>query len=57
MSIKEIMEIGTTGMTTEQKEVEQARRMKVADRLNLLGNRVYGGKMALRMCEKGSDDA
>ena len=37
MSITEIMRIGTSGMTAEQKDEEQARRMKVVDRINYIG--------------------
>ena len=49
--------IGTKGMNKAQKEVEQERRMKVVDRINLLDNRLHGGRIALRMCDKGSADA
>ena len=57
MSINEVMKLGTKGMSGAEKAAEQERRMKVVDRINLLGNRLYGGRIALRMCEKGSADA
>ena len=34
MTIKEMMKIGTNGMSAEQKEAEQARRLKVVERIN-----------------------
>lgn len=57
MSINEVMKFGTKGMSGTEKAAEQERRMKVVDRINLLGNRLHGGRIALRMCEKGSVDA
>lgn len=57
MSINEIMKAGTNGMSKAEKAAEQERRLKVSLRINLLGNRVDGGKTALRMCEKGSAEA
>jgi hypothetical protein len=56
MSINEIMKIGTKGMSKAQKAAEQERRVKVSERINLLGNRIYGGKIALKGCPKGSAD-
>ena len=57
MSINDVMKIGTNGMNKEQKAEELERRLNVANRLNLLDNRLHGGRIALRMCEKGSADA
>ena len=57
MTIKEIMNIGTKGMSKAQREVEQERRVKVVERINLLGNRVSGCKSELQKCEKGSQAA
>ena len=37
MSIKEVMKIGTNGLTAKQKDEEQARRLKVVERINHLG--------------------
>ena len=37
MTIKEMMKIGTSGMTDQQKDEEQARRLKVVERINHLG--------------------
>lgn len=37
MTIKEIMEIGTSGMNTAQKQEEKERRIKVVDRINHIG--------------------
>lgn len=54
MTIKEIMNYGTNGMSKAQMTEEQERRVKVAERINLLGNRVNVGKASLRACEKGS---
>ena len=34
MTINEMMQIGTSGMTAEQKYEEQARRLKVVERIN-----------------------
>ena len=34
MTIKEMMKIGTSEMSAEQKEAEQARRLKVVERIN-----------------------
>ena len=35
MTIKEMMKIGTSEMSAEQKEAEQARRLKVVERINV----------------------
>lgn len=40
MTIKEMMKIGTNGMTDEQKDVELARRLKVVERINQLAEKV-----------------
>jgi hypothetical protein len=40
MTIKELMKIGTNGMTDEQKDEELARRLKVAERINKLAESV-----------------
>lgn len=40
MMIKELMKIGTNGMTEEQKDEELARRLKVVDRINKLAESV-----------------
>ena len=37
MTIKQVMEIGTTGMTEKEKEAEQARRLSVAEKVTKLG--------------------
>ena len=34
MTIREMMKIGTSGMSEKQKEAEQARRLKVVERIN-----------------------
>lgn len=57
MTIKAIMNIGTKGMNTAQRMEEQERRVKVAERLNLLGNRISGCRSELQKCEKGSPAA
>ena len=56
MTLKDIMKIGTKGMSAQEREQEQERRLKVAERVTLLGNRIYGGKIALKGCAKGSAD-
>lgn len=40
MSIKEIMEIGTQGMNTAQKQEEKERRVKVVERINTIGEKI-----------------
>lgn len=40
MTIKELMKIGTSGMTEKQKDEELARRLKVAERINKLAESV-----------------
>lgn len=40
MSIKEVMSIGTNGMSKAQTEVEQERRLKVVERINRLGAKI-----------------
>ena len=40
MTIKELMKIGTSGMTEEQKDEELARRLKVVERINKLAESV-----------------
>lgn len=40
MTIKQVMEIGCEGMTEEQKEQEQERRLKVASKVTDLGYRM-----------------
>lgn len=57
MTIKEIMKIGTKGMNTAQRQEEQERRLKVAERINLLDNRMTGCKKELQKVEKGSPAA
>ena len=44
MSIKEVMQIGTSGMTASQKEAEQARRLKVVERINHISKPVTDSK-------------
>ena len=40
MSIKEVMQIGTSGMTASQMEAEQARRLKVVERVNYMAEMI-----------------
>ena len=54
MSIKEIMLLGTDGMTTAQKQEEKERRIKVSERINLLHSKKTACENAARTCEKGS---
>lgn len=55
MSIKEIMEFGTSGMNTAQRMEEQERRLKVSERLNTLQIRLSGCETAEKDCDKCSD--
>ena len=57
MSIKEVMTIGTSGMTTAQKQEEQEHRIKVCERINLLQVRILGCEKAVKGCENGSKAA
>lgn len=43
MSINEIMKIGTDGMTEEQRQAEQERRLKVVERLNKIWSQRKAG--------------
>ncbi len=40
MSIKEIMELGTSGMNTAQKQEEKERRIKVVERVNFMAEMI-----------------
>lgn len=40
MSISEVMAIGTKGMNTAQRQEEKERRIKVAERINKLGDKI-----------------
>ena len=44
MTIKEIMNIGTKGMSKEQKEAEQERRLKVCEKINTIGRKIQISK-------------
>lgn len=57
MTIKAIMNIGCKGMSSAAKAAEQERRLKVAERINLLDRRITGYKAELKGCEKGSPAA
>ena len=57
MTIKDIMSIGTKGMSARERSAEQERRVAVAERINLLGSRIAGCKADLQGCEKGSPAA
>lgn len=54
MSIKEIMKIGTAGMTTAQKQEEQERRIQVSERINLLQVRMIACEGEQKKVDKGS---
>lgn len=57
MSINEIMEIGTSGMNTAQKQEEKERRIMISERINLLQVRVIGCEKEAKKVEKGSEAA
>lgn len=40
MSINEVMKIGTAGMTEEQRQTEQERRLKVVEKLNKMNEKI-----------------
>lgn len=55
MTIKEIMQIGTSGMNSAQKYEEQERRLEVSNRLNVLHFRIEGCQKSVQECKKGSE--
>ena len=55
MTIKEIMEIGTSGMSTAQKQEEKERRIGVGERINLLQVRMMDCEREAKKVEKGSE--
>ena len=55
MTIKEIMEIGTSGMDTAQKQEEQERRIMVSERINLLQVKTIACEKEAKKVEKGSE--
>lgn len=55
MTIKEIMTIGTKGMTTAQKQEEQERRISVSERINLLQVKTIACEKEVKKVEKGSE--
>ena len=57
MSIKEIMKIGTNGMTTAEKQEEQERRIQVSERINLLQVRILGYEQESKKVASGSAEA
>lgn len=57
MSIKEIMKIGTSGMSTAQKQEEQERRIDVSVRINQLQVKKIACETEARKVEKGSEAA
>ena len=57
MTIKEIMKIGTSGMSTAQKMEEQERRIEISVRINRLHENVVACESEARKVEKGSPDA
>ena len=56
MTVKEVMKIGCEGMSADQREAEQERRIKVCEKINLLGIKIDTCKLALFVLkdEKGS---
>ena len=57
MTIKEIMEIGTSGMSTAQKQKEQERRISVSERINQLQVKTISCEREVKKVEKGSEGA
>ena len=57
MTITEIMEIGTDGMSTVEKNTEQARRLEVARKVTQLGERASVLRKSLEILNfrKGSE--
>lgn len=54
MTIKEIMKIGTKGMTTAEKMEEQERRIQVSERINLIQVRMLDCEREQKKVEKNS---
>ena len=57
MTIKEIMKIGTSCMSTAQKQEEQERRIEISVRINRLQEKVVACESEARKVEKGSPAA
>lgn len=57
MTIKEIMKIGTSGMSTAQKQEEQERRIEISVRINRLQEKVVACESEAMKVEKGSPAA
>lgn len=57
MTIKEIMKIGTSGMSTAQKMEEQERRIEVSQKINQLQVKVIECESEAKKVEKGSPAA
>lgn len=49
MSIKEIMEIGTSGMDATQKQKETERRLKVVERINFMAEDIRKINIQLKL--------
>lgn len=56
MTIKDIMKIGTKGMSAIEREQEQERRIKVSERINLLQVKIVGCEAEAKKAAKGSSD-
>lgn len=56
MTIKDIMKIGTKGMSASEREQEQERRIKVSERINLLQVKIIGCEAEAKKAAKGSGD-
>ena len=54
MTIKEIMKIGTKGMTAAEKQKEQERRIQVSERINLIQVRMMDCEREQKKVENGS---
>lgn len=54
MTIKDMMKLGTTGMSTAQKQEEQERRIKISERINLIHARQIACENEVEKCDKDS---
>ena len=57
MTIREIMKIGTKGMSTAEKLEEQERRISVSERINQLQVKTIACEKEVKKVEKGSEAA
>lgn len=57
MTINDIMNIGCEGLTRKQKDAEKERRIKVAEKVNLLDGKISACRVAVKAVKKDSAEA